>query len=1182
MVLTPIIKSDDPHFNHRAAQLAAEAVMKMDEDEARIFTSFVVSDVLEEDIEKNLRTLQRRLDTVVAKRIERVKKALISTTVSKGAADQEALAYAQALSALEEISKANPYDYGYRFDENDFRRDPKTGQFQTKIKHTQRRPISDRDARVVGIDQGAPGSEKRKIYNKLSREAKAQYQDEYRQISNFLGAVYQSTKNPGDTDVMVHVQGKDGSRRIVRPTGMKVELGQDYNPEQERIIGVAARPKGLNLGGASFGLTSALGAPQGRRSVEALNRAEDNFGTFSNDWTKPGDNNSNTRLYNRVAGGSKFVEQVAPYGSKLQIAGAFGRIVGEHGQEAEKVFGPATRKAGYRYRGTEKKPDTELLNSYRREVGIATRPDRLTDEDQKKIRSAQSQAELQERERKWREINEGQDTIPGRGKFTPLQEVTLSREEKGAIRTKIRDAYVKQKMEEAGPTETGIEAGRAVLLQHLQERMPDKDLYELHLDAGNTPPSEGFLIDRHGQIHAQAVGYGDDHYLPFNLKNLAALKGGEYIRTRSVGGPTSEDIYTGLMAGARRLTVTSRSGTFTINFEDDFRGGRRHNQKAHRMVRRYEQILDSVQSGSVERKDVNRDTKAMFRNEIERDYPALSDKAKREMLTTKIQEYKRDPIPTQDQEDALEQHIQAQTRGMPEPRARAIRQKILNDNANEREFFFHLNGVGYAAALEALREQFPYYITVEHVATVDPDRREFSRDKGYVEPGRNRPTQAKAGWHGTGTNKGEKVSASTVDYQNESGLYGVRTEAPKKVGEDEREAAAAKEKAAETKAENGEKDKEAATIAGRVQERKAAVKFKPEAMAIWKKISKETWGETPEQQQKVRANFPILFMDEKEAERSLEDPRVAKQLVDFVQTYRKELTTTGPQGQAAVLSYQDLTRFQAASGRIGRQPYDKATRFTSKEVPRFTETRSGARDAYKEDAPAEQVEKEAEVISEITKPTTTSKKLKEMSEAELLDELANLQNFQSALQAVGNDAPLEEKLKKIGPDGMGFDTSNAGVVELVEKPDIFDRVVEDVHRMRALNLNRKVSEAGDIQVSVRTGSAREESREDLTFDRDELKHRADMMRAAAKRATRSSRATLARRLEDDANTIEGLLSEGSAAGPSDVRMALEQTAQSYETAQKLVEEVAREAMSNTRGLERTRRYEDDKTKKYGE
>ena len=65
-IKTPIFKSADPDFNHKAAKAAYDLVMKMDEDQARIFTEIVVADVTEEIIEKNLRTVQARVDQIVA------------------------------------------------------------------------------------------------------------------------------------------------------------------------------------------------------------------------------------------------------------------------------------------------------------------------------------------------------------------------------------------------------------------------------------------------------------------------------------------------------------------------------------------------------------------------------------------------------------------------------------------------------------------------------------------------------------------------------------------------------------------------------------------------------------------------------------------------------------------------------------------------------------------------------------------------------------------------------------------------------------------------------------------------------------------------------------------------------------------------------------------------------------
>ena len=67
--------------------------------------------------------------------------------------------------------------------------------------------------------------------------------------------------------------------------------------------------------------------------------------------------------------------------------------------------------------------------------------------------------------------------------------------------------------------------------------------------------------------------------------------------------------------------------------------------------------------------------------------------------------------------------------------------------------------------MDALTEQFPYYITAQHEIEDEKGIQNLDRDQGYVEPGRNRPTAARAGLYGTKVNAGEKFSASWADYQ---------------------------------------------------------------------------------------------------------------------------------------------------------------------------------------------------------------------------------------------------------------------------------------------------------------------------------------------------------------------------------------------------------------------------------
>jgi hypothetical protein len=41
------------------------------------------------------------------------------------------------------------------------------------------------------------------------------------------------------------------------------------------------------------------------------------------------------------------------------------------------------------------------------------------------------------------------------------------------------------------------------------------------------------IIDADGDVVSQAVGFSDDHYLPFDLANLTRLRGGQYVRTEA-------------------------------------------------------------------------------------------------------------------------------------------------------------------------------------------------------------------------------------------------------------------------------------------------------------------------------------------------------------------------------------------------------------------------------------------------------------------------------------------------------------------------------------------------------------------------------------------------------------------------------------------------------------------------
>lgn len=691
----------DDFFNARAAREARDLVMKMDEQSAREFVYHVVSDVLEDTIEKNQRTLQGHLDDVIAKRLDRIKKATVKTAIAK---KEGAVGFAQAVSLIEKAVGE------WEYHEHARGGNPKNrGQFSSSWgSGSARRPNYARGSRTqagmsdwdmtpkVGNAPSQRAAGQMGFPKKVSAATSDKYRAEYMQLANFVENARRGVDQPGNHDVTLRVQDRRTGEEwnVDRPLTDANKLAGAWDPEKENLIGARVTPKGMTVGNAAYNLTGSLGASQ---SLDTVDRG---FGSFANDWNRPGDGNE--RLYNRVGAGSKLLGDVgsATGSSQLQVAAAFGRFVGSHGSEAEQIFGPPTRKLAYRYRGTEKAPDSSMVREYE----AANNRAKTLSIDTSKLSPVQQAAHRISNERRSATFDERED---GRRRIT---------------------AYLMQK----GPGAQGA-AGR----------------FGLHLAAGNTPPSEGVIIDADGKIVTQAVGYGDDHYLPFNLRHLKGLKDGEYIRTRSVGGPTTEDIYTGLMSGARQMTVASRSGTFQVTFEEDFRGGRRHNDKAKRMVKRYEQLLNAIQSEQVERMDISPNVRAALEQQVKEKFAEdriePSRKDLREAIEARITEYKSDPDFTEDDDKLLDiAEYRMRQGGLSDKDIVAYKNQMRTEMMNNKEYTYKLNGRGYQAALEALQEQFPYYLTVRSTPNEDPEAKS-TRDKGYVPGGSIKPSGAGAG-----------------------------------------------------------------------------------------------------------------------------------------------------------------------------------------------------------------------------------------------------------------------------------------------------------------------------------------------------------------------------------------------------------------------------------------------------
>lgn len=134
--------------------------------------------------------------------------------------------------------------------------------------------------------------------------------------------------------------------------------------------------------------------------------------------------------------------------------------------------------------------------------------------------------------------------------------------------------------------------------------VPTETQFKLSMQSGSTPPSKGYLLDKNGKVVSEAVGFADDWYTPFNLSKMGKLKDGSYVRSRSVGGITPEDLRTAMHTGAKRVTVVSRSGVFTQELDPRaMHWGHRFGFGGAAMVRRYTKTLDAIKNNKVNSPD---------------------------------------------------------------------------------------------------------------------------------------------------------------------------------------------------------------------------------------------------------------------------------------------------------------------------------------------------------------------------------------------------------------------------------------------------------------------------------------------------------------------------------------------------------------------------------------------------
>ena len=250
---------------------------------------------------------------------------------------------------------------------------------------------------------------------------------------------------------------------------------------------------GLMTGDPEFSSRLVRAVPEGRQD-EAAQR-----------WNAPSGSGSDPldrRGYRRMEMTGQALQSIAMPGSNAHIAGSAAQFIGQVGPEAERVLGPGVRRTAYRYRGTERRPDPTVV---RRASPLPPRSPRP-----------------------WPPLRWWTSTPRRSGRSTRLCSAWPRSARPSGARTSAGCGWPGTPR---SPTYSASEVRGAASPTCRASSPPS-----CSIASGEMPPSEGVLIDDEGDVVSQAVGYNGDHYLPFDLKVLPRLHGGQYVRTRASGG----------------------------------------------------------------------------------------------------------------------------------------------------------------------------------------------------------------------------------------------------------------------------------------------------------------------------------------------------------------------------------------------------------------------------------------------------------------------------------------------------------------------------------------------------------------------------------------------------------------------------------------------------------------------
>lgn len=544
------------------------------------------------------------------------------------------------------------------------------------------------------------------------------------------------------------------NRRVNRDEqGRFAPRGQNRQGPQEPLAHPGEQHRqqqgAVDLMGLALGANQRQGDRMTRNMFGDDGQVKQHGQQIANDWYGQTDG-VNRQSYNRMRLTGQALAGMSAPGSVAHTVGSVAELAGNLGPEAETVLGPGIRRTAYRYRGTERRPEKSIVSAV----------------DEASVYAAGLSGTPEEEAQAHRMIA---GATSARGKSDVAAQVAA----KWTSRSVSPD---KRNLSVRG--DAAVAAMLAVDGGRHESVLPDLDLVRLSLESGEMPPSQGVIIDSEGKVVTQAVGYNGDHYLPFDLRNLSSLHGGQYVRSRATGGPTTEDLYTGLLTGARQIQVVSNSGVFTIEFDPELRGGRRYNDKARRMIQRYGAMLETIgnpesdlfEPGAdlppeqVSALRVKASEASDTQQEFNRKFKQLRDQARMKAAFSESDMAEIDEAARNiGEQRAKEAAAASQRSGQPMSRQQQAQLAVEEARNYKRENQptvrkLKLDGIGYNQAMKALKQEFPYFIRradfqplpewLAQYGFSNTDlgyRQNAPSDLGYVQPGQTNTARAQTG-----------------------------------------------------------------------------------------------------------------------------------------------------------------------------------------------------------------------------------------------------------------------------------------------------------------------------------------------------------------------------------------------------------------------------------------------------